>query len=371
MSIKYSLFACAAAFVAAISAPAFAAAPVTDCSERDAPFSINSPLVDILLSPAAKGIVDQASNGRLSKIPAQFAGTTPPTFAAILTLKEAAMFTGLTPATVAALDPQLRALPVTAADRVARCARFDNDRPQFNLPAGRPHVLLFQKINGFFHAEAVPAADAAFTAMAERKGWALAITDKGGAINPATLRQFDVVIWNNNSGDVLTVSQRRALKRYIENGGGFIALPGAGGDSAYFWDWYADRLLGARFKAHPMSPQFQDARIVVESPTHPIARALPHEWTMSDEWYSFVNNPRAAGAHVILTLDESTYKPLGMMNMDLHMGDHPIAWTMCIGKGRTFYSAIGHRTESYSQPQNVALLEAAIDWAADRHQPCQ
>lgn len=371
MFARKALLASVTALAAAIAAPVAAAAPVTDCSERDAPLSINSALVDILLSPAAKAIVDKASNGRLSKIPPQFAGTTPPTFAAIMTLKDAAMFTGLSADAVAALDPQLRALPVTEADKVARCARYDNDRPQFDLPKGKPHILLFEKINGFFHADAVPAARKAFTAMAERKGWGIAVTDKGGAINPATLRQFDVVIWNNNSGDVLTLDERKALKSYIESGGGFVALHGAGGDFVYFWDWYADKLLGARFKSHPMAPQFQEARVVVEDPKHPIARGLPKDWRMVDEWYSFKNNPRDAGAHVVLTLDESTYKPIGMGNMDLHMGDHPIAWTMCPGKGRAFYSAIGHRTESYSQPQNLALLESAIEWAADKHRPCE
>jgi uncharacterized protein len=47
------------------------------------------------------------------------------------------------------------------------------------------------------------------------------------------------------------------------------------------------------------------------------------------------------------------------------MGDHPIAWTKCIGDGRSFYSAIGHRPETYSEPHNVRLLEHAIVWAAD------
>jgi type 1 glutamine amidotransferase len=48
------------------------------------------------------------------------------------------------------------------------------------------------------------------------------------------------------------------------------------------------------------------------------------------------------------------------------MVDHPIAWTNCIGKGRMFYSAIGHRPEAYSQPEYVALLEEAMTWAADQ-----
>jgi uncharacterized protein len=46
------------------------------------------------------------------------------------------------------------------------------------------------------------------------------------------------------------------------------------------------------------------------------------------------------------------------------MGDHPIAWTQCIGDGRSFYSAIGHRPESYIEPHSVRLLEQGIAWAA-------
>jgi type 1 glutamine amidotransferase len=354
---------------AAIAAPA-AARPVTDCPLRDAPFSADLPLVDLLLSPAARAVVAKAVPGRLDKIPARFAGTEPPTFAAIITLKEAGMFTGLKPEALPAIDAELRALPVTDADRTARCARYDNDQPRLAVPAGKVRLLLFDKINGFRDDPSVEAARKAFTELAARKGWALAATDRGGAINPATLTKFDAVIWNNVSGDVLTLSQRRALRRYLQRGGGFVAVHGSAGDPAYFWDWYVDKLIGARFKGHPMAPQFQDARVVVEDRKHPITAKLPADWTMNDEWYSFRNNPRAAGAHVLLRLDESTYKPDGMMGQDLRMGDHPIAWTNCIGKGRMFYSAIGHRPETYSQPQNVSLLEAAIEWAATDRKAC-
>ncbi|RZJ97699.1 MAG: ThuA domain-containing protein [Novosphingobium sp.] len=354
----------AAAMVAGVAQPA-TARPVTDCPLRDAPFSVDSPLVDIMLSSAAKAVLEKAAPGRFSKLPPRFAGTTPPTFAAILSLREGGAMTGIKAEALPAIDAELQKLPVTAADKVARCARYDNDVPRFDLPKGKPRLLLFEKINGFRDGPSVDAARAALTAMAERKGWALVVTDKGGAFNPATLRQFDAVIWNNISGDVLTLSQRRAFQTWIEKGGAYVGMHGSAGDFIYFWDWYADRLLGARFIGHPMAPQFQDARVVVEAPDHPAARGLPREWTMNDEWYSFRTNPRTIGATVIATLDESSYKPVGMMNQNLRMGDdHPIAWTNCVGRGRMFYSAIGHRPETYSEPHHVALLEAAIDWAA-------
>jgi type 1 glutamine amidotransferase len=91
---------------------------------------------------------------------------------------------------------------------------------------------------------------------------------------------------------------------------------------------------------------------------------------MTDEWYSFTTNPRSIGAKVVLTLDESTYLPVGPNGIDLKMGDHPLAWSNCVGKGRMFYSAIGHRPETYSQPEYAALLEAAIGWAAAESKSC-
>lgn len=366
-----ALLTAALALAASLPAPAALARPVTDCPNRDAPLSVDSPLVDVLLSPAARELLDQQMGGRLDKAPARFFGTEPPTFAAILTMKEAARFTGMKPEAIAAFDAELRKLPVTPADKVARCARYDNDVPQFDLPRGKqPRLLMFEKINGFKDEPSVNAANAAIRAMAGRKGWALAITDKGGAFNPRTLAQFDAVIWNNISGDVLTLSQRKAFKAWLQAGGAYVAMHGSAGDPVYFWDWYPDSLLGARFAGHPMNPQFQEARIAVNS-AHPLARGLPAEWRMTDEWYSFRTNPRAVGAQVVLTLDESTYKPDGM-GQDLRMGaDHPLAWTNCIGKGRMFYSAIGHRPETYVEPNHLTLLETAIAWAATEKGACR
>lgn len=360
----------AAAAWCALAPHAALARPLLDCAGRDAPLSIDSPLVDVLLKPEARRIAETALGQDFSKAPPLFVGTTAPTFAAILRLREAAMVLGGDASRLPDLDRRLRALPVTRADRIARCARFDNDRVAVpRLDPRRPRLLLFEKINGFRDVPSVDAAHAAIVAMAARKGWQVVTTDRGGAFTPATLKQFDVVIWNNISGDVLTLSQRKAFQGFLNRGGGYVGMHGSAGDPVYFWDWYPDDLIAARFAGHPMDPQFQEARIAVDR-THPLAVGLPDEWRMTDEWYSFKNNPRAAGARVVLTLDESTYTRKGRFGEPLDMGaDHPLAWTRCIGRGRMFYSAIGHVPDTYSQPQHVTLLENAIGWAASR-QPC-
>lgn len=345
--------------------------PMLDCPLRDAPFSIDSPLVDILLNPQARALAEQASGVDFSQAPDGFLGTTAPTFASILTIKEGVGFMRGNVAALPALDAQLRAIPVTDADRAARCVRYDNEPVAFDLPASGVKLLLFEKINGFRDVPSVNSAHEALVAMAARKGWTLVSTDRAGAFTPETLRQFDAVIWNNISGDVLTLSQRAAFQAYLNGGGGYVGIHGSAGDPVWFWDWYVDTLIGTRFAGHPMDPQFQEARVVADT-SHPVAAGLPAEWRMTDEWYSFKTSPRITGARVILSLDETTYSRQGRFGEPLDMGaDHPIAWTKCIGSGRMFYSAIGHMPETYSHPLNLRLLENGIGWATNQATACQ
>lgn len=77
------------------------------------------------------------------------------------------------------------------------------------------------------------------------------------------------------------------------------------------------------------------------------------------------NSPRQTGAHVLLRLDESTYRQVDYGGKSLSMGaDHPIAWSRCVGNGGSFYSAIGHVPATYTQAQHAILLENAVLWAS-------
>lgn len=348
-----------------MSAMPAAAEAVTDCPLRDAPFSASTPLIDILLSPAARAVVEEELGTSFNSAPPRFAGTEPPTFAAILTLKE---FSGFAQQPAEAVDRAIAALenlPVTDADKIVRCARYDNDVPQLDVPDGRPKILVFEKINGFKDVPSVDAAHAALTDMASRNSWTMVFSEKGGAMSAEFLGQFDAVIWNNISGDVLTLSQRQSLRDFVEGGGGFVGLHGTAGDPVYFWDWYVDTLIGARFAGHPRDPQFQEARVIVEDSDHAAAADLPAEWVMKDEWYSFRTNPRDSGARIIARLDEDSYDLDSSSGRELHMGDdHPIAWSKIIGKGRSFYSAIGHLPETYTHPLYNKMIEDAVAWAA-------
>jgi uncharacterized protein len=234
------------------------------------------------------------------------------------------------------------------------------------LPAEikRPAILIFSKTNGYRHADSIAAAGALLDRTAKTEGWTVYPTENGAAFNQAILSRFDAVVFNNVSGDVFTPEQRQAFKNFVEQGGGFVGIHASGGDFSYAWQWYVQELIGVQFIGHPTNPQFQKATIRVEDKTHPATRALPDLWTRVDEYYSFEKSVRRPGYHVLMTLDESTYKQVGMFNSSLSMGkDHPIVWWHCQGQGRALYSALGHNASAYSEPAYGTLLKGAVNWA--------
>ena len=341
--------------------------PILDCPLRDAPFSADSPLFDLLLSDAARAVLAREIPELNETVPPILRKEEAPSLAAIVSLRTLAAGGRIPEDEMIAADHALLQLEVSDADRAARCARYDADPPEFTPPAKDAPVklLVFHKINGFDHGPSVDAATQAVKKLATAEGWAVRVTDRGGAFTPETLAQFDAVIWNNVSGDVLTLSQRRAFEDYIESGGGYAGMHGSGGDSVWFWDWYAEDILGAQFIGHPDEPQFQDATVMAEPTASGISADLPHQWTMHDEWYSFAASPRLAGAAIVASLDERSYAP-EMSGRDLTMGDHPIAWTRCVADGRAFYSAIGHRSDVYKDKRYMQLLTEGIRWAAGK-----
>lgn len=240
---------------------------------------------------------------------------------------------------------------------------YETVPPSVPTDLKRPAILVFSKTNAFRHEEAIPAANALFTDMAKHEGWGYYQTENGAAFNPDILSRFDAVIFNNVSGDVFTPDQRTAFQSFLESGGGYVGIHAAGDNSHQDWGWYMKDVIGATFTQHTMDPQFQKATLITEDGAHPVTKGLPQSWQHVEEYYSFDRSPRTTGAHVLVTVNEKTYNPVGMFNKDLRMGDHPMVWSRCVGKGNVVYSAFGHQAEAFSNPEQKQLLTNAVRWA--------
>jgi hypothetical protein len=119
-------------------------------------------------------------------------------------------------------------------------------------------------------------------------------------------------------------------------------------------------MIGGWFDQHPWMTF--NAPIVNEDPNFPAVRHFPSAFVKYDEIYQ----PKAWSrdrVNVLLSLDPAK------LNYDnnprIHRADHdfPVAWSKLYGKGRVFYSTLGHTEDAWQDPDVRKMYFEAIKWA--------
>ncbi|MBX2822611.1 MAG: ThuA domain-containing protein [Rhodothermaceae bacterium] len=212
-------------------------------------------------------------------------------------------------------------------------------------------ALVFSKTSAFRHAS-IEQGLTQLRAIALADGFSLDATEDARVFNDSTLAQYQVVIFLNTTGNVLNAEQQEAFERYIRSGNGFVGIHSAA-DTEYDWPFYGN-LVGAYFQSHPA---VQPGVITVADRVHPSTSHLPLRWNRSDEWYNYTDNPRG-DVHVLATLEESSFQG-GSMGID-----HPIAWCHNYEGGRSWYTGLGHTSETFEEPLFQEHLLQGIKYAA-------
>mgnify|MGYP000858392515 CR=1 FL=1 len=224
-------------------------------------------------------------------------------------------------------------------------------------PAVAPEksVLYFSCTRGFRHS-AAPYMKPILTRLGEENGFSVLCSEDPRMISKERLAGLDCVIFGNTTGSFLDDSQKVALLDFVSAGGAFVGIHAAT-DTHYDWPSYRD-LVGGWFDGHPWN---EDVKLLVEVPDHPACEPVPQGWVVADEIYQQRDWSRD-DVCVLMSLDPSgtdMTKP-GIHRKD---GDFGIAWCKRYGKGRSFYTALGHREEVCDSPVYQAHLLGGMRWA--------
>ncbi len=243
---------------------------------------------------------------------------------------------------------------------------YETEAPDITIPTDQTAVLLFSKATGFPHTESIEAGKATFANLAEENDWFLYSTEEGGVFNKEQLPQFDAVIFNNCTGPLLNDEQRQVFQKYIENGGKYIGIHGAG-DGSHPWQWYVDQLIGANFSHHSMDPQLQETQVTMTQDVDSLlAAGMASEWTHTDEWYVFFESPAEKGFNIIYEIAGEAIVTSGnflwISDKDFGMGaNHPVAWHRKVGEGQSFYTSMGHHGKVWEQEGFVRMLQRFVE----------
>ena len=159
------------------------------------------------------------------------------------------------------------------------------------------------------------------------------------------LRQFDAVFLNNTVGQIFVDPEVRAgLSRFVREGGG---LAGYHGTSHASMDWTEfGEMIGAVEGSHREPTEI--ATVKIDDPSNPLVAAFGGKsFVHQDEFYRFVEPPLSRDkVRVLMSMDiEKTDLNQGRgcgrpcVRAD---GDYALSWIHNYGKGRVFFTALGH-----------------------------
>lgn len=240
-------------------------------------------------------------------------------------------------------------------------------------------LLFYHRSAGFEHSvvkekDGEPCfAEVVLRPICEKHGWELVSTKDGDIFTPENVAKFDAFLFYT-TGDLtaekatdgskpMSKEGKEALLKAIEGGKGFVGFhcasdtfhsPGPQNEAQPIdkRDPYI-KMIGGEFIVH--GAQQQTTQTIVD-PKFPGAEELGSHFDMHEEWYSLKNF--SDDLHVILVNETRE-----MHDKCYERPPFPSTWIRNQGKGRVFYTSMGHREDVWTSKPFQSLVIGGITWA--------
>jgi type 1 glutamine amidotransferase len=221
-------------------------------------------------------------------------------------------------------------------------------------------VLVVTHTEDFRHSS-IELAEATISALGQQSGlftvtFCRTADDVGRMLTASGLAGIDAIVFANTTG-TLPIPDIGAMLRWIGEGHGFAGMHSAA-DTDHDVPAYLE-MLGNEFRTHGEQATV-DA--IVENRSHPAASPLGSRFRVLDEIYKFTR-PNRGSVTMLLSLDR---QPDDGSAEAGQAGDLPLAWARSYGRGRVFYTALGHREDVWQNPLYQQHILGGIRWAMGR-----
>jgi uncharacterized protein len=217
--------------------------------------------------------------------------------------------------------------------------------------------LLYMTLSAGFHHEVVPFSTEIVKQIGEKSGaFDTTVTENAGDFTAANLTNYNAVMFYTTGELPMTDEEKKPFMAFIHSGHGFVGVHSAT-DTFYMWEDYL-KLIGAYFNDHPWH---QQVTVDVVDPSSPLVSFLGKSFQINDEIYQ-MSDFQADSTHVLLRLDPGSVNLKNPRARGRFYG-WPLAWTRQDGKGRVFYTALGHEKAVWEDPRFQELLLNGIKWA--------
>lgn len=244
----------------------------------------------------------------------------------------------------------------------------DAPKPKARVEPQQPReVLIFTHAAGFRHSSIMTGAEAVALMGRETGAFSATITDNPAVFTDETLKPFDAILLSNTTGNWLVPkgqkvddqtqqARRQAILDFVRGGKGLVGWHSAS-DSQYQWQEFG-KMLGGYFDGHPWH---QKITVKLEEPDHPLLAAFGGKsFEVTDEIYQFKDPYSRDNLRVLLSVDNDSINADKGKRKDK---DFAVAWIRSEGKGRVFYSSLGHREEIFRNPLVMQFYLDGIQFA--------
>jgi len=179
--------------------------------------------------------------------------------------------------------------------------------------------------------------------------WNLLLEEECNRLRPEALESYDAVVFANTTGD-LPIPDRDGFAAWVKSGKAFIGLHAAT-DTFHGWPEYAE-FIGGEFAGH--GPQIS-VSCINHDPKHPANQHFGETFEIAlEEIYRIKKHDRTK-VHSLLSLDN---KPVAGPPQP---GFYPVSWCHHYGKGRVFYSSLGHREDIIDADPNLKGRKNSVE----------
>ena len=172
-------------------------------------------------------------------------------------------------------------------------------------------------------------------------------------------KDFDLIVQAWTMGQIAN-NQEKALLEAVKSGTGIAGWHGGLGDSFRNNTEY-QFMVGGQWVAHPGG--VIDYRVNIVDRKDPVTKGLT-DFDMHSEQYFMHIDPNVK----VLATTTFTGKHADWIDGNVI----PVAWKKYYGKGRVFYSSLGHVAADFDVPQAFEIQKRGILWAAlSKYEPAE
>ena len=244
-------------------------------------------------------------------------------------------------------------------------------------------ILFFTKSSGFEHdvisyKKGEPSfAEKVLVELGAKNRWEFVFSKDGSLFTPEYLKQFDALFFyttgnlcepGTDTQPPMTEAGKQALLDCVAGGKGFIGSHSAsdtfhtkneakkGPERYQNFGEAADpyvKMLGGEFIKHGAQ---QSATMRCADPKFPGLEKYAAGFDLKEEWYSLKDF--RSDIHVLLVQETESMK-----GIEYERPAFPATWARMHGKGRVFYTSMGHREDVWTSPVFQEILTGGIAWA--------